>query len=345
MIILAMPLVAFFLLHVQAAFRRPGFGIVTAAAISALCATAILVSTSYEERSYYKTGELRRDHVATVLATSQGGSKELFVNGISMTGMTPITKVMAHLPLFTRARKAERALVICLGMGTTFRSLESADVDVTAVELVPSVPQVFSYFHPDADAVLRKPNCRIVIDDGRRFLSRTDKNYDVITIDPPPPVEAAGSSLLYSRQFYRLIKARMKGDGILQTWFPGGEKLILQAAARAIVEEFPYVRAFHSIDGFGFHFSASLEPFEKPTPEEFVSRMPQRARADLIEWAGGESLDDYVAKILMQEIPVATILNPDPNVCITDDRPYNEYYFLRRIRNKITGHDSITFIR
>ena len=280
MIILALPLLAFFVLEIRAAFQRPVFGTVTTAATIALLATAMLFSTSYEERSYYKLGELRRDHVATVAAFGQGMGKALYVNGVSMTAMTPATKVMAHLPLCTRKRKAESALAICLGMGTTLRSLESAGVDATAVELVPSVRQLFSYFHPDAEELLRKPNCRVIIDDGRRYLRRTMKKYDVITIDPPPPAEAAGSSLLYSREFYRLIKTRLKDGGILQTWFAGaalpGQKSIFQAVARSVVEEFPYVRVYRSIDGIGHHFLASDQPFEKPTVEQFIARMPQR---------------------------------------------------------------------
>ena len=42
----------------------------------------------------------------------------------------------------------------------------------------------------------------MVIDDGRRFLRRSETKFDLITINPPPQVEAAGSSLLYSREFY-----------------------------------------------------------------------------------------------------------------------------------------------
>jgi spermidine synthase len=344
MILLALPLLGFFLLHLRAAFRRPAFGAITAATTTALLATAILYSTSYEDRSYYKTGELRRDHVATAFATGQGMGKALFVNGIGMTNLSSLTKIMAHLPMCTLAREPEAALVICLGMGTTLRSLESWDVDVTAVELVPGVRQLFSYFHPDAEALLRKPNCRVIIDDGRRFLSRTARKYDVITIDPPPPVEAAGSSLLYSRQFYQLIKTRLNDGGILQTWWPMGEKPALQATARALVEEFPHVRVYHSIADMGYHFSASLQPFEKPTVEQFIARMPRRARADLLEWADGRSLEDFVADILRLEIPVADLLDPDPDVCITDDHPYNEYFLLRRVRNKLDGHNSYEYI-
>ena len=60
----------------------------------------------------------------------------------------------------------------------------------------------------------------VVIDDGRRYLERTPQQYDAIIIDPPPPVPAAGSSLLYSRDFYELAKQRLRPGGILQQWLP-----------------------------------------------------------------------------------------------------------------------------
>ncbi len=68
--------------------------------------------------------------------------KQLLVNGYGMTWLTPITKMMAHLPLAFLDRSPQDALVICFGMGTTFRSLHSWGIPVTAVELVPSVPRL-----------------------------------------------------------------------------------------------------------------------------------------------------------------------------------------------------------
>ena len=51
-------------------------------------------------------------------------------------------------------------------------------------------------------------------------LMRTDERFDVVTLDPPPPVEAAGSSLLYSVQFYNIVKKRLAPGGILAQWLP-----------------------------------------------------------------------------------------------------------------------------
>ena len=83
------------------------------------------------------------------------------------------------------------------------------------------MPELFGFFFADAPSILANPRMHVVIDDGRRFLLRTSRSYDLITIDPPPPVEAAGSSLLYSREFYDVIKTHLKPNGILAQWFPG----------------------------------------------------------------------------------------------------------------------------
>ena len=75
----------------------------------------------------------------------------------------------------------------------TLRSAASWGIDVKCVELVPSVVKALPYFFEDASSILSQPNVEVIIDDGRRFLNRTQNKYDVIIIDPPPPIEAASS--------------------------------------------------------------------------------------------------------------------------------------------------------
>ena len=99
-------------------------------------------------------GQVRRDSTATVIAAGQGMDKRLFVNGISMTILTPITKMMSAMPLAFLDRTPQNALVICFGMGTTHRSMLSWGIDSTVVDLVPSVPKLFWYYHADAPQLL-----------------------------------------------------------------------------------------------------------------------------------------------------------------------------------------------
>src|SRR5207248_972183 len=117
--------------------------------------------------------EIRRDYAASAISAGQKLDKHLFVNGVGVTSLTPETKFMAHLPLALHSGKPESMLIICFGMGTTYRSALSWDVDTTTVELVPSVKDAFGFYHQDAARVLNNSKGHIVIDDGRRYLKRT----------------------------------------------------------------------------------------------------------------------------------------------------------------------------
>jgi len=325
-----------------------------AVSVTALC--IFLVSTfiniSYENvyvlhgdplRQFYvleKDSVIRRDHTATVVSTGAGMQKMLLVNGIGITNLTPITKMMAHLPLALLKEKPQSALVICLGMGTTYRSALSWDIRTTAVELVPSVRDAFGYYFDDAEDIMKNPNGSIIVDDGRRFLKRTKDAYDVITIDPPPPLEASASSLLYSEEFYRLIKRRLTPHGILQQWFPCGELKILQAVAGALSRSFEHVRVFKSVEGWGVHFIASMNPIDVPSVQTMMSRMPLSAKNDMIEWYdvdGTNNLEGFFLFIIKSEIPFETILDKKNGYTITDDKPFNEYFFIRRKLDRMRG--------
>ena len=332
LLLLSAALMACFMVYSRRSLLRRKWSIAITTLFAALLTIGLFFNDTYEEYFHlYVHGKMRRDYAATV--TSIGGTmadKQLLVNGLGTTYLTPITQFMAHLPLVYCERPPTSALDICFGAGTTFRSLVSWGIAVTAVELVPSVPKAFGYYWPDADTVLGNPAAEVVIDDGRRYLMRTKKKYDVITIDPPPPMEAAGSSLLYSVEMYALIKQRLSDGGVLQQWIPGCEKSELLAAARSIAVSFPYVKVFRSVEGWGFHFLASMKPFGQFSADDLVSHMPAKARRDLLTWRPDGNPEAYLRDLLSNEFLLdPRLLNHGP--MITDARPYNEYFLLRRM--------------
>jgi spermidine synthase len=277
--------------------------------------------------------QVRRDSTATVIAAGAGMDKMLYVNGVSMTVLTPITKLMASMPLAFLDHPPHNALVICMGMGTTHRSMLSWGIDSTVVDLVPSVPALFWYYHADGPQLLKSPHSHVVVDDGRRFLERTTGQYDVIVIDPPPPIGAAGSSLLYSREFYSAAQKRLRPDGILQQWYPGGDLATTAAVARALQESFPYVRAFGSVAGWGVHYLASRQPIPDRSAAELAKRMPPSAAADLVEWGPFPTAEQQFADVLKKEMPIGWLVGADKDApAMQDDRPVNEYDLLRTAR-------------
>ena len=305
----------------------------TAFALILLASFALIFMTRSYDRAMPKT-QVLRDSTATVVAYGHEMAKGLYVNGVGMTVLTPVTKMMASLPLAFLDHPPQNALVICFGMGTTHRSMLSWGIDSTAVELVPSVPKLFWYFHADGPELMKSPRSHVVIDDGRRFLERTAGQYDVIVIDPPPPIGAAGSSLLYSREFYSAAKKHLRPGGILQQWFPGGDLATTAAIARALKESFPYVRAFNSpLVQYGIHYLASNEPIPNRTAAELAAHMPASAAADLVEWGPFPTAEQQFDSVLKRELPIDWVIAVDPTAStMQDDRPVNEYYLLRDAR-------------
>jgi spermidine synthase len=304
--------------------------------ISVLSLILLAACNDYETR--FTPREVRRDSTATVAAIGAGMDKQLLVNGLGMTGLTPITKMIAHLPLAFLQTPPKNVLVICFGMGTTHRSMLSWGISSTAVELVPSVITVFPYFHSDAEQVLRSPNSHIVVNDGRFFLERSPVQYDVIVLDPPPPVEAAASSLLYSKEFYAIARQHLRPGGILQQWLPSSnDPAIIASVAKALKESFPYVRVFRSIEQGtkGCHFLASDSPFASYSAATLASHLPPAAVADFLEWNSDSTAEQQFDRLLHKELSLDDLIDPAPNVpAMQDDRPVNEYFILRRWGNR-----------
>jgi spermidine synthase len=289
----------------------------------------IFFSKGYEDR--YPGSIVLRDHTATVIAAGDAWERQLLVNGYGMTELTPVTKFMVHLPMAMHFTPPEKGLVLCFGMGTSFRSMLSWGVQTTVVELVPSIPKLFGYYHQDADRLVASPNARIVIDDARRYLSRTKERYDVIVVDPPPPIEAAASSLLYSVEFYRDVVQRLSPGGIFQQWTDMNDPYLLSAITRSLVEVFPFVRAFVSVEGTGMHYIASMTPLPVRGVTEMAAAMSPRAAEDLVEWGPFSSSAEQFSAIRSREQDIAALIHAAPKAkAIVDDRPINEYFLIRQ---------------
>ena len=301
-------------------------------AYSVVAAAVLVFVLTKDFESVFPRRIVLRDSAATVIATEAGTlrEKQLLVNGIAMTGLSPITKMMAHLTLASHEQPPQNTLVICFGMGTTFRSALTWGIPATVVDLIPSVPKLFPYYHSDAAQVVALPGARIISDDGRRFLERTSQTFDSIIVDPPPPVPAAGSSLLYSKEFYALVKEHLRAGGIFHQWLPEGDRATEAAVARSLKDSFPYVRVYSYVGVPGLHYLCSMSPIPVRSPSELVARMPAKALADLVEWGPFKDPQQQFAIVNPNRYTLDNLIALSPDTpALQDDRPVNEYYFLR----------------
>ena len=65
-------------------------------------------------------------------------------------------------------------------------------------------------------------------------------SYDLVTLEPPP-LPHAGVAGLYSREFYELVKTRLRAGGMMTQWLPMHQLTTeaTRAVIRAFIEVFP----------------------------------------------------------------------------------------------------------
>ena len=215
------------------------------------------------------------DEIASVQAGQKSSTPELWVAGTSMTLLTVDAKLMPILPLIARP-DSQRALVVAFGMGTAFRSSLIAGLGTDVVELVPSVPQMFGWYYPDAAAVLADPDGRLIVADGRNHLELATDSFDIIVTDPPPPIESSGASVISSYEYYRAGHDHLTSGGVMMQWVPfGAPELELKEHIRTFAAVFPEVLIVRGAGGYGFYMLGSDDPLE------LDPRSPRRSSSGL----------------------------------------------------------------
>ena len=275
------------------------------------------------------------DEIASTQAGVLDGQRQLWVTGTSMTGLTVDTRLMADLPLALRP-ESKSALVVAFGMGSAFRSALRLGLKTDAVELVPSVPGMFHWFYEDADKVVADPLGRIIVSDGRNYVDLTDRRYDIVVVDPPPPSYSAGVSVISSEEFYRSARARLTPGGVMLQWVPfGGTVDQFKDHVRTFATVFPHVLIafggspdngvfmFGSDDPLSFDRSALEAVFSKPGVVQDLSAAYDAPTDTVAGW-----LDLVPRLVIAADEDVRRLAGPGP--LVTDDRPLPEYFLFRR---------------
>jgi spermidine synthase len=125
---------------------------------------------------------------------------------------------MGHLPMLLHP-DPKNALVICFGTGQTANAVRRENPQ--SLDIVDINPRIYKLAHNfDANQnVLGDPRVTPIVMDGRSYMRRTTKTYDVITLEPMPP-NFAGVNALYSQKFYQLARDRLSANGIIAQWVP-----------------------------------------------------------------------------------------------------------------------------
>jgi spermidine synthase len=191
---------------------------------------------------------------------------------------------------------------------------------------------------------------RLLIADGRNHVELTGRSFDLVVVDPPPPIESAGTGVLYSREFYQAAAERLRTGGVMMEWMPYGQTLSeFLTHVRTFRSVYPEVTLSFGPAGYGIFMFGTSEPvtFDDAQIREVLSRPgvadDLAAAADTTVTSIEDWVDLIPTLVIASGADIASAVGPG-NI-ITDDRPLTEYFLLRRMADQdavVMSHDTVS---
>jgi spermidine synthase len=184
-----------------------------------------------------------------------------------------------------------------------------------------------SHFAPFNRGGLEVPRVRLVVDDGRNFVQRGGRKFDVI-VSEPPNIWVSGVSGLFTQEFYQAARQRLSPGGLLCQWLPlyeldAGD---FAAALRTIGSVFPHLMVW--TNGAVAIVIASEGPIQPPVN---LDQVPPAAFADLASvGVAGDKLLDYLRQPDLSARQVESWRAKGAFVN-RDDRPLLEFHCARNL--------------
>jgi hypothetical protein len=151
-------------------------------------------------------------------------------------------------------------------------------------EISPRIREAAAHFARWNQDVLHNPRMSLYVLDAREFLLLTNRRYDVI-VSEPTNVWVPGVANLFTRDFYKVVRSRLRPGGLFSQWMhvyladPG----MVASVVATVRSEFPFVSAWLvgetdlvllageqrpslDADAFASRLQALRPTFDMPTP-------------------------------------------------------------------------------
>ena len=252
-------------------------------------------------------------------------SHAMLTNSFSMSatgyGARRYMKLYVYWPMAVHP-DVKHALLIGYGVGNTAkamtdsRSLQTIDI----ADLSRDILDMNEVVYPnEKDRPLNDPRVRVHIEDGRYLLQTTDRVFDLITGEPPPP-GIAGVENLYTREYFQLIRNRLARRGIVTYWLPLSD--LSDASAKAILRGFCDVFDDCSLwNGSGTHLMmvGTRNAVRAASEEEFRRQWTNPTIAAEMKQLGIEQPEQLGALFIGDSSYLRTLIGDSPP--LTDNYP------------------------
>jgi len=235
-------------------------------------------------------------------------------------------EALVHPGMLTTEGAPRSALVIGGGEGATLREIlrypsitraVMVDIDGEVVELCKThLPEMHQGAFDD-------PRTEVRHEDARAYLEKSNDRFDFITVDLVEPLEEGPACMLFTQEFYALVRDRLTPGGTM-TMQAGMTKLgelgFFTSIHRTVREVFPMVAAYQSfISCFGTPWgfivaSKKVDPARQGA-QAVDKLIAERVKGSLEYWDGvthqhAFSLPKFIRKAVAKQTRIVTDAHP-----------------------------------
>ncbi len=235
-------------------------------------------------------------------------------------------EALVHPGMLTTEGPPRSALVIGGGEGATLREIlrypsitraVMVDIDGEVVELCKiHLPEMHQGAFDD-------PRTEVRLEDARAYLEKSNDRFDFITVDLVEPLEEGPACMLFTQEFYALVRDRLTPGGTM-TMQAGMTKLgelgFFTSIHRTLREIFPVVAAYQSfISCFGTPWgfivaSKKVDPARQGA-QAVDKLIAERVKGSLEYWDGvthqhAFSLPKFIRKAVAKQTRIVTDAHP-----------------------------------
>ncbi len=274
---------------------------------------------------------------ATVIDFPHLGFRDMFLNGVEEAstrfGHVQLFKLLGLLPLLVHESDSPKeVLMIAFGAGMTAGSaLESGLVSsLDLAELNPDIKEINNLFKEINGDAYHNPRFNFITEDGRNYLLMNREKYPVIISDATHP-RAYDSWILYTEEFYQLVKDHLTPDGVFAQWVPLSDFSLemYQILLNTFTRVFPHGTLWCIYGTDQAFLMATPKPFSLDLKrlQQQLDRMP--ASLQLKKYQLSMATD--IAGFFVMDSEAITKFIGDEKRVNTDNLPYNQKYSLRKI--------------
>jgi spermidine synthase len=272
------------------------------------------------------------ESTVTVVRHPHNGQLDMFFNGQPQASdshdVVWFHRLLGHLPMALHPDPQD-VLIIGVGGGATASALarnEPRRLDI--VEISEIAMEGARYFEHVNGDILAYPFVHLRIDDARNYLLLSDRKYDVVLADAIHP-RSAGTSLLYSYDYFAQIQRALKPGGMMAQWLKNDGSFESNDALRHLITRtfaaaFPYVTLWAD----GSLLIGSNEPIDLSDGSLEANWQTRNLQRLFSEELGFDSPQDVKNLFVLNDRQTREWAGEGP--LMTDDRPYAEYFLSLR---------------